>query len=104
MRRHDIKPLPKTENERAELQNVYSRRQFSRREDIDNNEVQPQTYFANEKLKFLRDAEYLGLDIESVQKFIEKHGLYERNMQIILDHLNDPKYFNPVKRVLRMPK
>ncbi len=35
--------------------------------------------------------------MEKVEKFLETHGLYETNLQILIDHLDNPKYYNPLK-------
>lgn len=55
-------------------------------------------YFLSQKQKFLDQAQSMGFDVFAVQDFIEEKGLYEHQIQILLDQLNNPAYINPLKR------
>ena len=55
-------------------------------------------FFSRRKEKFMQKAVDLGYDLIAVQDFIEEQGIYEENIEIVLDHLNDPSFVNPLKR------
>lgn len=55
-------------------------------------------FFSRRKEKFLQKVVDLGFDLLTVQDFLEEKSIYEENMELILDNLNNPAYVNTLKQ------
>jgi hypothetical protein len=40
----------------------------------------------------------MGMDPIEVEDFLEEKGLVELNHELLIDHLKNPRYVNPLKR------
>ena len=53
------------------------------------------------KEKFLGECGEMGLDLFEVKDFIEEKGITECSHEIIIDHLKNPHYQNPLKKQVK---
>jgi hypothetical protein len=79
MRKRDIHPIKKSEEERRHRQEEYSMNQFSRYSEVYKTDKRPPVplYLQKCKENFLKEVEEAGLDMVKVRKFLNTHGLYE---------------------------
>ena len=54
------------------------------------------------KEKFINSLESMGMDRFKVQDFIEDKGICESNQNLVLDHIDDPRYVNTLKNQMNM--
>ena len=55
-------------------------------------------YYVALKQKMIDQCQDMGMDPFHVLDFIESKGLYEYNINIVLDQLRNPAYVNPLRR------
>ena len=53
-------------------------------------------FYDGRKERMIDQAVRLGMDQDEVSEFIDNHGMYEENVQILKDHLNHSAYINPL--------
>lgn len=60
-------------------------------------------FFEKKKEAFLAKLQNEGVDFFSAKDFIETKGVYSFNSTCLKQHLNNPNYVNPLKKVVQMP-
>lgn len=58
----------------------------------------PPEFFDGLKNKFKEQMVDMGMDPIEVEDFLEDKGLVELNPELIIDHMKNPTYVNPLKR------
>jgi Tat protein secretion system quality control protein TatD with DNase activity len=100
-----IKPRQVKEEEKKEIQKKLSR--INTRMDHPPDEVlQPPEYFKELKERYLAKCEEMGMDLFEVQDFLDKKGIFENEIEIAVEYMNNPKYVNCLKQgsVLQEPR
>lgn len=87
-----IVPMPATEESRRKIQ-----QKLSMQTSLGGHQ-KPEDFFARRKEKFLMKMTDLGYDIMAVTDFLEEKGLFEENVELVIDHLNNPAFENTLKR------
>lgn len=54
-------------------------------------------FFGKRKEIFLQKMTEMGMDLIEVQDFLTDKCIHEENAEHVIDHLNNPQYFNPLK-------
>lgn len=93
-RRHNIRPYQSTEETRSMLQKQLSMKTGQQ------TPVPP--YYSMLKQRMLDQCQQMGMDPFEVQDFIEQKGLYEYNINVVLDQMKNPGYVNPLRRQMVM--
>ncbi len=93
MRKHNITPFPRTEEQRRQIQAQMSLRNQS----MNPGQIPP--YFLEKKEKFLQQVAAMGFDLFSCQDWLEQRGLYEAQLDVFLNAMQNPNFVN----VLRAP-
>ena len=88
--KHNIFPNHAKEAQRKAIQN-----QLSLRSKVNPNQ-QLDAYTEKLKEKLLNDCEQMGFDLFTVQDLIEQKGLYENNVNLVMDMMRDPAFVNPL--------
>mmetsp|Transcript_980 Transcript_980/g.1755 ORF Transcript_980/g.1755 Transcript_980/m.1755 type:complete len:222 (+) Transcript_980:1338-2003(+) len=96
----NIFPNPAKEQQRQQIMS-----KLSLRSKVNPNQ-QLDLYTSKLKDELMTQCENMGIDTFQVQDFIEEKGLYENNVNIVLDLINWDAYINPlfVKKVKPLPK
>lgn len=94
MRKHNITPHPRSEEQRRLIQ-----QQLSMRPQGQNMSVIPK-YFMDKKEQFLQQAAQMGFDLYACQDFLETRGICEMQLNNLIDNLQNPQYINVLKPVI----
>lgn len=90
--KRNIQPRPAKEDERKKIA-----AQLSLRKKVDPNK-QLDLHQSMQKEALINKAQDMGIDTFQVQDIIEEKNIWENNMEIILDMLNNPNLVNPLKQ------
>ena len=94
MRKHNITPHPRSEEQRRLIQ-----QQLSMRPQGQNMSVIPK-YFMDKKEQFLQQAAQMGFDLYACQDFLETRGICEMQLNNLIDNLQNPQYINVLKPMI----
>ena len=92
MRKNNIEPYPKSEEQRRNIQ-----AQLSLRPAAANAGNIPQ-YFLNKKEQFMQQASQMGFDLYTIQDFLENRGICEAQLNVLIDNMQNPTYVNVLKQ------
>mmetsp|Transcript_16460 Transcript_16460/g.11629 ORF Transcript_16460/g.11629 Transcript_16460/m.11629 type:complete len:90 (-) Transcript_16460:512-781(-) len=65
-----------------------------------NGDNKPPEFFEGLKNKFKEQMVEMGMDPIDVEDFLDEKGLVEINAELVIDHMKNPTYVNPLKRNL----
>ena len=61
-------------------------------------------FFNRRKEQFLQKLVDLGFDLITVKDFLEDKCIVEENIELVMDYMNNPSYFNQLKLNYVSPK
>lgn len=93
-RKKNIVPLPAHEDQKRKIQ-----QKLSMQKSMGNEDNKPPEFFEEMKNKFKEQMVDMGMDPIEIEDFLEDKGLVELNPELIIDHMKNPTYVNPLKRV-----
>lgn len=91
MRKHNIAPYPRSEDERRRIQQQMTMGAAGMAPG------QIPSYFVNKKEHFLQQAQGMGYDLYQCQDFLMTRGIPELQMNNLVENLHNPQYFNVLK-------
>jgi len=83
--------MPSTEEGKRRIQ-----QKLSQQRSLGGNQKQ-EDFFSHRKEIFLNKMADMGMDLMEVKDFVEERGIVEENPELIIDHLQNPQYINPLK-------
>ena len=83
--------MPSTEESKRRLQ-----QKLSQQRSLGGNQNE-EDFFGKRKEIFLQKMVEMGMDIIEVQDFLEDKCIHEENPELIIDHMHNPHFVNPLK-------
>ena len=91
-KKRNIVPMPSTEEGKRRIQ-----QKLSQQRSLGGNQKQ-EDFFSRRKEQFMQKMTDMGMDLIEVKDFLEDRGIVEENPELIIDHLQNPQYINPLKQ------